>query len=145
MIRAFLDANILVSAAIKPKGKADQVFRRRVTEFEWLSSEYVIAEVARVLTRRHIQTKYHEQVNVANRTEYVTLIREQAQVLGVGRTLAPTSRDSHDDPVLASAADGHADYIVTGDRDLLVLSEFEGIQIVTPEQFLQILDDAQEN
>ncbi len=44
MIRAFLDANVLVSTAIKPNGKSGQVFGRRVSEFEWLSSEYVIAE-----------------------------------------------------------------------------------------------------
>jgi len=66
-------------------------------------------------------------------------------VIDVGRTIEPTSRDEKDDPVLASAADGHANYIVTGDRDLLVLGEFEGIPIVTAEQFLRILDQARED
>jgi predicted nucleic acid-binding protein len=37
------------------------------------------------------------------------------------------------------AVDGNADYIVTGDADLLVLHPFRGIQILTPKDFLLTL------
>ena len=47
-------------------------------------------------------------------------------------------RDPHDDKYLACAADGDADYIVSGDRDLLDLKRFIGIPIVTARQFLTI-------
>ena len=43
-----------------------------------------------------------------------------------------------DDKYLACAADGDADYIVSGDRDLLDLKQFIGIPIVTSRQFLEI-------
>jgi predicted nucleic acid-binding protein len=45
-----------------------------------------------------------------------------------------------DDVVLATALAGKADVIVTGDDDLLVLKEFRGIRILSPRQFLQLLD-----
>ncbi len=78
-----------------------------------------------------------------NQARFFEMIRQQSEIVETDVVIDSTSRDIKDDPVLASAADGHADYIVTGDRDLLVLGEYEGIQIVTPEQFLQILDDMQ--
>jgi putative PIN family toxin of toxin-antitoxin system len=54
--------------------------------------------------------------------------------------IPPVSRDSNDDIFLACAASAHADYLVTGDNDLLVIAEFRGTKIITPSQFLQILE-----
>lgn len=52
----------------------------------------------------------------------------------------PVSRDPSDDVVLAVARAGHADYVVTGDRDLLEVGSYEGAAIVTPRAFLELLD-----
>jgi len=144
-IRALLDANVLVSAAIRPGGKPDQILRRAVTEFVWLTSEYVLSELERALLYPRIQKKYRDLVIAENRAALFGLIRTQAEFVGRGHAIPATSRDINDDPVLAQAADGHADYLVTGDLDLLTLGAFEGIQIVTPEQFLKILDAARED
>jgi uncharacterized protein len=51
------------------------------------------------------------------------------------------SRDPKDDPFLAGALAGGAEYLVTNDRDLLDLGSPFGIAIVTPVQFLRILRD----
>jgi hypothetical protein len=48
-------------------------------------------------------------------------------------------RDPDDDKLLEIAALGRADCLVTGDQDLLVLSQFQGIPIVTPARFLEVL------
>lgn len=50
------------------------------------------------------------------------------------------SRDVKDNFLLAIAADGSADYLVTGDSDLLVLKEFGKTRIVTMEVFLETLE-----
>ena len=42
--------------------------------------------------------------------------------------------------LLATALAGNADVIVTGDEDLLVLKKFRGIEILSPRQFLKLLD-----
>jgi uncharacterized protein len=57
--------------------------------------------------------------------------------------LAPVTgvvRDPNDDMIVACALAAGADYIVTRDKDLLSLGEHEGIRIVTPRQFLDLLE-----
>lgn len=61
------------------------------------------------------------------------LITDLPQVRGV-------VRDPNDDMVVACALRAGADYIVTRDKDLLSLGTHEGIRIVTPRQFLDLLD-----
>jgi predicted nucleic acid-binding protein len=55
------------------------------------------------------------------------------------RHLPGVTRDPKDDAVVACAKEGQANYIVSGDQDLLVLNNYEGVQIVTPQQFIEIL------
>ena len=54
--------------------------------------------------------------------------------------LKPISRDRDDDWVLATALSGRAEIIVSGDQDLLVLKEFQGIRILTPRQFVELIN-----
>jgi predicted nucleic acid-binding protein len=49
-------------------------------------------------------------------------------------------RDRDDDNVLATAVAGQADIILTGDDDLLVLGEYNGIRILSPRQFVELMD-----
>jgi predicted nucleic acid-binding protein len=48
-------------------------------------------------------------------------------------------RDTDDLPILGAADAGHADYLITGDKDLLVLERYKNIPIVTPRQFWELL------
>ena len=45
-------------------------------------------------------------------------------------------RDPDDDNILAAAMGGNCDCIITGDKDLLVLRAYEGINILSPRDFL---------
>ena len=45
-----------------------------------------------------------------------------------------------DDPVLATAVSAAADYLVTGDRQLQQLGSYQGVRIVSPREFLTLLD-----
>jgi uncharacterized protein len=53
------------------------------------------------------------------------------------RTVTGVSRDPDDDAILAAALEGCADYIVTGDQDLLTIGDYQGIRIIIPRAFLQ--------
>lgn len=141
MIAAVLDTNVLVSAAIKAGGIPAQIIVYAQEHFIWLTSEYILEETAGVLARKHIQTRYRQRVTAARRNEFLTEVRRAAIVVEVKTTLS-VSADIKDDPVLASAIDGSANYLVTGDQHLLELGTYQKIQIVTPAVFLEILSEA---
>ncbi len=140
MIRAVLDTNILVSAAITPNGHSDQVVAlAEAGAFSWLTSEFILTELTRVLARKHIQSKYKAQVTARKRKDYIVTIRAFAELVPVVTEVSAIADDPKDNPILACAIDGQADYIVTGDPHLRKLGTFEGIEIVTPNEFLVLL------
>ncbi len=64
----------------------------------------------------------------------VALLRE-AELVEITETVTDC-RDAKDNKFLELALSGEADYIVSGDEDLLILSPFRGISILTPREFL---------
>jgi len=140
MIRAVLDANILVSAAIKPQGKPAQVIARAGSGFAWLISEYILAETAAVLNRKHIQARYGKWVTLEHQVRFLAAARGIAELVEVHTQLKVVPNDVKDNPILACAVDGQAEYLVSGDPHLTKLGEFAGIKIVTPDQFIVVLE-----
>ena len=72
-------------------------------------------------------------------TAILNLIREVLRMVQAPALASRVCRDPDDDAALACAKAAHADLIVSGDQDLLVLQAFEGIQIVTVAQALERL------
>ncbi|WP_408908457.1 putative toxin-antitoxin system toxin component, PIN family [Variovorax paradoxus] len=64
------------------------------------------------------------------------------QLIEVEPLAEPMCRDPDDDAVLALARAAQADLIVSGDQDLLVLGQFEGVPIVTPRDALERITQA---
>lgn len=50
-------------------------------------------------------------------------------------------RDEKDNKFLEVAVSGNANIIITGDLDLLVLNPFQGVEILTPEQFIENISE----
>ena len=73
------------------------------------------------LERRFFLTNFLKTVEFIAETEVVTVCR-----------------DPQDDKILNLALSGQAEYIISGDQDLLVLNPFQGIQIITIDTFLKI-------
>jgi len=137
-VRVLLDTNVLVSTAIKPDGKPAQIFARATIRFELICSEYILEELADVLVRPRIQKKYKDLVAPERREQFIALVRSLA-VMVETQTLLDVVSDKADNPVLAGAVDGHADYLVSGDPHLLALQSYQGCQIVNPDHFLAVL------
>ena len=55
--------------------------------------------------------------------------------------LPVVAEDPADDRYLEAAVEGGASYVVSGDAHLLRLKEFQGIRVVTPQEFLRVLGD----
>lgn len=126
-MRAILDTNVLVSAVLFggiPQELAERAFRG---EFELVTSESLLDELERVL-----RDKFARPLVIAR-----ALREELSSVADVRRPrdISRITRDPADDMVLAAALDGRADYIVTGDDDLLTLGTYRGISILTVKGF----------
>jgi predicted nucleic acid-binding protein len=94
-------------------------------------------ELARVIARQ----KFAGILQRTSRTpERILLeLRTFAELVAAPPLPQPVCRDPDDDAVLACALAAQVDLIVSGDADLLVLEQFEGIRIVTPAQAVKMI------
>ena len=138
MIRAVVDTNILVRAVIKPTGSVGPVLQRlRRREYTLLISRETLDELAAVLHRPRLRTKYELSDRVLRATIRLVVLR--GELIRLDRRIA-VCRDPRDDKFLELAVCSNAQVIVSGDEDLLTLSPFERIPIVSPARFLAMLD-----
>jgi len=124
------DTNVLV-AALVAKGLCHEVVVRGLGACKVASSERLLEELERTLRAKF-------RVGPAG-IAFLTQLRRQVQVLEPAPLESPVSRDVDDDVVLATAVAAEAGVIVTGDQDLLVLGQYEGIDILSPREFLSRL------
>ncbi|MEA3292057.1 MAG: putative toxin-antitoxin system toxin component, PIN family [Pseudomonadota bacterium] len=135
-MRVVLDTGILIAALISPGAPPDLIYQAwRKNRFELISSEWQLTEFRRV-------SRYNKLRRFLKPTEAGTLVnglRRQAIVLDELPEI-DLSPDPDDNPVLAMAHAGAADYLVTGDkRDLLALKFAGTTRIVSAREFLGIL------
>jgi hypothetical protein len=132
---------VIVSAAIASTGPRHEILTAwREGQWELVISPTILAEVERVLNHPRIARAYALARQEA--AEILRLLASRAS-MRPGRVVIPrTTRDPAGDHVLACAIEGHADYLVTGDRDLLSIGRYKGIPIVSPAAFPAILQAA---
>ena len=140
MPRAVVDTNILIRALIKPQGTVGPVLTRlRDGDYTLLYAEPLLDELMAKLALPRIRDKYHLADDDVETVLALILLRGES-VMPQRRITA--CRDPKDNVVLEVAVAGEADYIVTGDNDLLVLHPFEDTPIVGPAEFLEALETA---
>jgi uncharacterized protein len=138
LVRAVLDANVYVSALIQPEGTPGRLIERflRDEAFEVVISPGVVDEVLRVLTypkvRKLIRARAEPELWFEDIVALGDMVAGDLHVSGV-------CGDPDDDKYLAAALEGRAAYVVTGDHRFLELREYEGVQIVKPRAFLDVL------
>ena len=138
MIKAVVDANVIISAVIAPLGSPRRVYDAwREGRFVLVTSPAIMEEVARKLLHPKIRQRY--AVSDEEREGVLSLLRGQSEMTAGAAEVHPGSRDPDDDRVIAAALEAQADFVVTGDSDLLTLGTYRGIPIVSPAEFLQQL------
>jgi putative PIN family toxin of toxin-antitoxin system len=145
-LRSVVDTNLIVSGLLTTRGSPYQLVRAcRDGAVDLLVSEPLFAEYKRVLTRPTFSTKYGlTQDQIA---AFLGFVRMSAVRVTPRRRLPVHVRDPKDDAILAAALGGRADYLVTGDDDLLVLRDdphLKRLRIVTAAEFLAILQSGEE-
>lgn len=141
--RAVIDTNVTVSGTITPHGVPNRVLRALQNgAFTLVSSSEMEKEVVDVLTRDTIRERFRPAPQDV-RAVLTALRAAVVRPLPLD-DLPVRCRDPKDDKVLACALGGNADFIVTGDIDLLDLDghpSLGNLRIVTPRVFLTVLDE----
>jgi putative PIN family toxin of toxin-antitoxin system len=137
-VRAVLDTNVLVSGLLTGGGPPPPIVDAWLEgRFVLVTSLYQAGELNHVLAYPRILRRL--RLEDAEIKGILAALLSEAEVVPGRLELPGLTRDAKDDAVVACAQEGEADFIVSGDRDLLVLQEYEGIRVVTPRQFLEML------
>ena len=135
-MRAVLDPNVLVSAAISPNGPPRQILTAWADErFVLIISPAVLDELADVLARPKLQRFITAVLAVA----FIDGLATDAVIVQDPPDPPDLSPDPDDDYLIALARTASADYLVSGDRHLLDLTDPDP-PVLTPRQFLDVLD-----
>jgi putative PIN family toxin of toxin-antitoxin system len=136
--RAVLDANVYVSAAVRAEGPPGQIIGRFLRDgaFDIVMSQAIVEEVLRALT--HPKVRKYIRPGLDPELWFEDLLVLSHLVSGK-HELEGASKDRDDDKYIAAAIEGRAGFLVAGDSDLLDLKEYDGIRIVSPRVFLDLL------
>jgi len=130
-----IDKNILAKTK---EELSSALFRLCMIKGILYTSEEILEETRDVLLHRsRIRRKYSYLDSEVER--FIELIRENSTLVGVLSDIRVIERDPKDDMIIACAVAAHADYIVSRDLDLLDLKEYQGIRIISPEEFIHYL------
>jgi putative PIN family toxin of toxin-antitoxin system len=129
--RVVIDTSALVSRILLPASVPAQAVNHALAECQLLASDATLMELATVLGR----PKFNAYITIEERQEFLRMFGRVAERVPIVR-LVRACRDPNDDKFLELAVSGGARLIVTGDADLLVLDPFQGIDILSPADYL---------
>jgi uncharacterized protein len=136
--KAVIDANVWVSGLIARGNSSRIVDLFRSGGFQAFCSPELIDELA-VLARPRIAQRI--QPELAH--QLLDLLKTKAGFASL-ESIPQISRDPKDDAYLACARAAKCDFLVSGDKDLLVLKEYEGTKIVSPADFVRLVQASKE-
>lgn len=140
-LQVLIDCSSFLSGAFYPKGKP-----RRILQL-WQNGEI------EVIVSKEIIKEYNEKIEtVAKRMKkniqigefYLDLVKKEGIVVTPIKVDSQICRDPHDLKYLEAAVAGQVDFLISSDKDLLVLKKFEKIKIITPAKFLNFREKSQE-
>lgn len=132
--RYVVDTNTLVSALLFERSRPGQAFFTARQLGQILLSRTLFTELQTVLSRK----KFDRYILPDERERFLATLLLEAMLIDVSVHIQ-ACRDPKDDYILELAVEGNATCIITGDLDLLELSPFQSIPILTPANFLEVV------
>ncbi len=126
-MRIVLDSNIIV-AAYAARGLCNSLFELCLDRYDIIVSNYILDEVYKALLKK---IKLPED-NVKIIIKYLKEFCIVANYKKIDDTIC---RDKKDNNIIALAVSNNAEYLITGDDDLLVLKKYNEIKILSPRDF----------
>jgi len=140
VITAVLDTNALASGfrgvrnPVSTPGQIIQAWNAR--QFQLVVSEHVLGELRRAFGTRYF-TRYLSAQQIA---DALRALEDEATLTPITAPVHGVATHPEDDLILATAVSANASYLVTGDGPLQKLGAYEGVTIVSPREFLDILE-----
>lgn len=139
-MRVTVDANVLISSTFWC-GSSDKIMERvESKEIELILSKEIIKEFMEVLEYEEIQQKIKNKNLDMKRT--VEKIVSISTIVEPKQKLDVVKEDAKDNKIIECAFEGNAEYVVSQDNHLLKLDKFGEIKILTPEEFLKIVESS---
>jgi len=134
--RIVIDTNVVISALIFAGSRSMNAFTLAKLRGTILISNDVLSELSNVLSR----SKFDRYITSEIREDFLASLMLEAEIVPITEKIT-ACRDPKDNKFLELAISGHADYLLTGDQDLLVLHPFRNLQIITVSNFLNYFDN----
>ena len=130
-----IDTNVLLSAALSPNGTARKTLDKAYKEFKIAQSDETYQE----LNTRIYKRKFDKYISNEERQEFLDVVKKYSQFIEI-KSQVNTCRDTDDNKFLELAKDANAEFLITGDQDLLLLKTLAEYQnkIITPRDFLDL-------
>ena len=135
--RFVVDTNVLVSHLLLPESVPGQALRLAISLGDMLVWDSTLTELASVINR----PKFDKYISKSDRRKFFEVLAPLCINVEIIQSIQ-ASKDPKDDKFLEVAINGSADFILTGDTDLLELHPFHEIPIYSPSQFLEQKDNS---
>ena len=137
-MKVTVDTNILISSTFWG-GDSDKILKKvERGELELILSEDILDEFLKVLDYEEIKKKI-ENKNLEMRRAMEKIVSISTIVVPL-RKLDVVEDDPDDNKILECAVEGDVDYLISQDKHLLNIGEYEGIKIISPEEFLKVFE-----
>ena len=134
-MKAVFDTNVLIAAFLTEGLCSGLLIRARKQAFNLVLCDDIIREFEGILLEKFKLTS-------TDISEISAIVSEAAsEILHKLGPIPNICRDPNDDMIIACALDAAADYIVTGDEDLLILNRYKDIVIINPRNFEALFAD----
>ncbi len=131
--RIVLDSNVILSAALFRQSTPRQALDKAAVNGQILMSNEILGELQDIFNR----SKFDKYSSMLVRNEFLNDFLEVVESVEILQKIT-ICRDRKDDKFLELAVNGKANYIITGDQDLLVLHPFQDIAIISVSDYLKL-------
>lgn len=133
MLKVVIDTNVFISGVLVEAGNPSLVIKvwKKARKYQLFITEEIVQESLKVMRRLNVDPGII--------ADWDKVIRKNAISAAPARKIEVIKEDPSDNKFLECAIEAHADYIISGDKHLKKLVEFEGIKIIDARKFLDIL------
>jgi len=133
-MKVVVDTNVLISALLF-KGVSGRVFDYCMVEEEVILSRWILDEFQNKLLNKF-------KLDLPDINEIIDTIEQKSNIIQPENEIPTICRDEDDNNILQLAEYVEADYIITGDKDLLILEQFKGTLIISPGEFNTLISES---